>query len=122
MSTPSPVAPLPLSQQRCSHQTGPALDDAAAAHWLSQLTGWDIQRELIGEQAAVVLTRTFTFSDFHRTMAFVNAVAWVAHDQDHHPDMTVSYSRCTLNWSTHSVGGLSINDFICAARVDALVA
>ena len=117
--TTSPTSAIaPLRQQRCSHQTGPALDDAQAQAWLTHLIGWDIQRS--GD--AVVLTRTFTFSDFHRTMAFVNAVAWIAHEQDHHPDLSVSYSRCTLNWSTHSVGGLSLNDFICAARVDALCA
>ncbi|MCH8179364.1 MAG: 4a-hydroxytetrahydrobiopterin dehydratase [Proteobacteria bacterium] len=114
---PSPAS-LPLLQQRCAHQSGPALDEAQAARLLAQLPGWDIQRDGPG----VVLTRTFTFADFHRTMAFVNAVAWIAHEQDHHPDLAVSYQRCTLNWSTHSVGGLSFNDFICAARVDALLA
>jgi len=110
--------PIPLAQQRCSHQTGPALSDADAAKLLEQLTAWTIEREGDG----VLLTRTHSFPDFHRTMAFVNAVAWIAHEQDHHPDLLVSYSRCTVNWSTHSVGGLSINDFICAARVDALLA
>jgi 4a-hydroxytetrahydrobiopterin dehydratase len=109
--------PTPLLQQRCSHQTGAALTEAEVTVLLAQLTAWEIERH----GSAITLTRTFGFADFHRTMAFVNAVAWIAHEQDHHPDMTVSYSRCTLNWSTHSVGGLSINDFICAARVDALV-
>jgi 4a-hydroxytetrahydrobiopterin dehydratase len=55
-------------------------------------------------------------------MAFVNAVAWIAHEQDHHPDLEVGYSRCRLRYSTHDVGGLSRNDFICAAKVDALLA
>lgn len=109
-----------LRQQRCSHQSGPALDEAQAEQLLAQLLGWDIQRLGQGDAETVTLTRTFTFADFHRTMAFVNAVAWIAHHQDHHPDLSVSYSGCTLNWSTHSVGGLSINDFICAAHVDAL--
>jgi 4a-hydroxytetrahydrobiopterin dehydratase len=94
------------------------MDEAQAEALLAQLTAWDILRQ--GQ--AVVLSRTFTFPDYHRTMAFANAVAWVAHEQDHHPDLVVSYSRCTVNWSTHSVGGLSVNDFICAARVDALFA
>jgi 4a-hydroxytetrahydrobiopterin dehydratase len=107
-----------LLSQRCAHQTGPALSDDEANGLLSRLVAWTIERE--GD--AVVLTRTFSFPDFHRTMAFANAVAWIAHEQDHHPDMLVAYSRCTVNWSTHSVGGLSLNDFICAARVDALVA
>jgi 4a-hydroxytetrahydrobiopterin dehydratase len=69
-----------------------------------------------------VLHQSFAFTNFHDTMAFVNAVAWIAHQQDHHPDMAVSYNRCTVRWSTHSVGGLSLNDFICAARVDQLLA
>ena len=112
------TTPPPLAAQRCAHQTGPALSEAEAADLLRQLTAWVIERE----GNAVVLTRTFSFPDFHRTMAFTNAVAWIAHEQDHHPDMLVTHSRCTVNWSTHSVGGLSLNDFICAARVDALLA
>ncbi|NBD19650.1 4a-hydroxytetrahydrobiopterin dehydratase [Aquabacterium fontiphilum] len=113
-----PIAPLPLAQQRCSHQSGPALAPDAQAALLPQLAGWSLE----GHGRTAVLTRTFTFADFHATMAFVNAVAAIAHEQDHHPDMQVSYNRCTLSWSTHSVGGLSINDFICAAHVDALAA
>jgi 4a-hydroxytetrahydrobiopterin dehydratase len=103
---------LPLQQQRCAHQSGPALPPEEQQILLSQLHGWAID--------AGVLSKTFTHTDFHRTMAFVNAVAWIAHEQDHHPDLAVSYKNCTVSWSTHSVGGLSINDFICAARVDAL--
>ena len=53
-------------------------------------------------------------------MAFVNAVAWIAHREDHHPDVAFGYDRCTLRFATHAVGGLSLNDFICAAKVDAL--
>jgi 4a-hydroxytetrahydrobiopterin dehydratase len=66
------------------------------------------------------LSREFRFPDFHATMAFVNAVAWIAHAEDHHPDLEVGFSRCRVTYSTHSVGGLSENDFICAAKVDAL--
>lgn len=69
----------------------------------------------------MVLQRTFAFPDFLATMAFVNAVAHIANTQDHHPDMQVSYNRCTLRWNTHSVQGLSINDFICAAQADLIV-
>jgi 4a-hydroxytetrahydrobiopterin dehydratase len=67
-----------------------------------------------------VLTRDFKFDNFHATMAFVNAVAWIAHVEDHHPDLEVGYGHCRVTFSTHSVGGLSENDFICAAKVDAL--
>lgn len=66
------------------------------------------------------LTRNFEFSDYYETMSFVNAVAWIAHGEDHHPDIEVSYRRCVVHFSTHAVGGLSPNDFICAARLDAL--
>ncbi len=69
-----------------------------------------------------VIRRTFRFKNYYQTIAFVNALAWVAHEQDHHPDMVVSYNRCQVDFSTHSIGGLSDNDFICAARIDALVA
>ena len=67
------------------------------------------------------ITRRFVFDDFHQTMAFVNAVAWIAHREDHHPDLDVGYDHCTVSWSTHSAGGVTRNDFICAARVEALV-
>jgi 4a-hydroxytetrahydrobiopterin dehydratase len=67
-----------------------------------------------------VLTRDFKFDNFHATMAFVNAVAWIAHVEDHHPDLEVGYGHCRVTFSTHSVGGLSENDFICAAKIDAL--
>ena len=67
-----------------------------------------------------VLTRDFKFDNFHATMAFVNALAWIAHVEDHHPDLEVGYGHCRVTFSTHSVGGLSENDFICAAKIDAL--
>jgi 4a-hydroxytetrahydrobiopterin dehydratase len=64
--------------------------------------------------------RQFSFSDYGKTMAFVNAVAWIAHQQDHHPEMLVGYNIVTVRFVTHSVGGISRNDFVCAARVNAL--
>jgi 4a-hydroxytetrahydrobiopterin dehydratase len=67
------------------------------------------------------VVRTFEFKNYYHTMAFVNVVAMVAHRQDHHPDMTVTYNTCRVEFSTHSVGGLSLNDFICAAKVDGIL-
>jgi 4a-hydroxytetrahydrobiopterin dehydratase len=67
------------------------------------------------------LQKPYSFADYHRTVAFINAVAWIAHQEDHHPDIAFSYNRATLRFNTHSVGGVSINDFICAAKVDALL-
>ncbi|MBN8280287.1 MAG: 4a-hydroxytetrahydrobiopterin dehydratase [Gammaproteobacteria bacterium] len=67
------------------------------------------------------LSRAFGFPGFARTMGFVNAVAWIAESEDHHPDLEVGYGRCLVRWSTHAVKGLTENDFICAAKVDRLV-
>ena len=66
------------------------------------------------------IEKTFRFADYHRTMAFVNAVASIAHGEDHHPDLTVHYDRCVVAWSTHSAGGITRNDCICAAKVEAI--
>lgn len=66
------------------------------------------------------LEKTYTFANFHETMAFVNALAWIAHREDHHPDLALGYSRCTVRFNTHDVGGISVSDFHCAAAVDAL--
>jgi 4a-hydroxytetrahydrobiopterin dehydratase len=83
---------------------------------MSELHGdWSLAADKQG------ISRVFKFSNYYETIAFVNALAWIAHREDHHPDLEVGYNRCTVNYSTHSVGGLSKNDFICAARVDALV-
>lgn len=65
------------------------------------------------------ISHRYSFKNFYQTMAFANVIAQIAHQQDHHPDLSISYNRCTVNYSTHSVGGLSLNDFICAARINA---
>ena len=64
--------------------------------------------------------KSYRFKNYHETMAFVNATAWVSHREDHHPDLTVSYNECKVSYITHAIGGLSENDFICAAKIDAL--
>ena len=64
------------------------------------------------------LKRDFAFRDFYRTMSFVNALAHVANIEDHHPDLEVGYNYCRVRYSTHAIGGLSENDFICAAKID----
>jgi 4a-hydroxytetrahydrobiopterin dehydratase len=80
---------------------------------LRQLGGWTLKNGAI--------EKTYTFDNYHRTMAFVNALAWIAHAEDHHPDLLVKYGSCQVRFNTHSVGGISINDFICAAKADALL-
>jgi 4a-hydroxytetrahydrobiopterin dehydratase len=102
-----------LKDQHCRPQHGPALDAAQQQALLAQVPHWHLAGEAI--------ERHFRFTDFHRTIAFVNAVAWIAHAQDHHPELGVGFGHCTVRFTTHSVKGLSINDFICAAQVDALL-
>ena len=67
------------------------------------------------------LQRAFKFKNYYQTIAFVNALAWIAHQNDHHPELEVSFNRCVVHFSTHSIGGISENDFICAAKIDALI-
>ena len=98
----------------CAPGTSP-LAAAESAELLGQLAhGWRLSED--GKS----LKRAFGFADFYRTMAFVNAVAWIANAEDHHPDLEVGYDYCRVTFSTHSIGGLSQNDFICAAKIDAL--
>jgi len=99
----------------CEGGTAP-LDADAAEELLGDVDGWALEDE------ARAIARTFEFKNFHQTMAFVNAVAWIAHQEDHHPDLEVGYKRCRVRYSTHAIGGLSENDFICAAKLDALLA
>jgi len=73
------------------------------------------------DESGKEISRTCTFKNYYQTMAFVNALAWIAHGEDHHPDIEVGYSRCHVRFSTHAIGGLSENDFICAAKIDALL-
>jgi 4a-hydroxytetrahydrobiopterin dehydratase len=101
-----------LLERRCRHLDGAPMEDAAIAAQLAALPGW--------RHDGGVLRRDFRFADFASTIAFVNAVARLADHEDHHPELHVGYGRCAVEFNTHSVGGISENDFICAAKVDAL--
>jgi 4a-hydroxytetrahydrobiopterin dehydratase len=91
----------------------PALTRAEAERYLARLApAWQLDAE------AKLLRREFAFKDFYRTMSFVNALAHVANVEDHHPDLEVGYNYCRVRYSTHAIGGLSENDFICAAKID----
>ena len=90
------------------------LTEARVRELLPQVPGW----ELVEEGHA--LAKTFKFKNYYRTMAFVNALAYIANREDHHPDLGVHYDRCVVRFSTHDVGGLSENDFILAANTEAL--
>lgn len=103
-----------LTNKNCKPCEGgvPALTQDEAKNLLKQLDGWELKDNLIG--------KTFAFKNYYQVMAFVNAVAWMTHREDHHPDMQVGFNQCRVEYSTHAIGGLSENDFICAAKVDAL--
>ena len=79
---------------------------------LKGLEGWALDGKMIA--------KTYQFKNYFETMAFVNAAAWVSHREDHHPDMLVGYNQCRVSYITHAIDGLSENDFICAAKLDAL--
>ena len=104
-----------LLDKHCSplHSVDAAMSKDEIRVHLAKVPGWQLRDGAV--------EKSFTFPDYHHTMAFVNAVAWLAHREDHHPDLAVGYGRCTVRYSTHSVHGISINDFICAAKVDALL-
>lgn len=103
-----------LLQQHCiSPKEGlQRLDADGIEAYLKQVDGWQLDKDTIQQE--------FRFKDFYETIAFVNAVAWIANREDHHPDLEVGYNRCLVRYTTHAVDGLSQNDFICAARIDAL--
>ena len=111
------MKPALTRQQLLSRKSNPAAGaraytDSEIDVQLSELAGWTLRDGAI--------ERTYAFRDYHDTVAFVNALAWIAHREDHHPDLGVHYDRCVVRWSTHDVGGLSENDFICAAKASAL--
>ena len=109
---------VPLAHARCAPRRGQEhrLTEASIRELMPQLPGWS------PVEGGHALAKTFRFADYYRTIAFVNALAHVANREDHHPDLSVHYDRCEVRWSTHDVGGLSENDFICAAKTDALAA
>ena len=100
-----------LSSLSCS-PGATILSAAELAQHLPALPRW--------EHADGCLRKTFGFADYYRTIGFVNALAWMANRQDHHPDLSVHYNRVVVTWSTHDAGGVTLNDCICAAKTDRL--
>ncbi|HZW24707.1 MAG TPA: 4a-hydroxytetrahydrobiopterin dehydratase [Gallionella sp.] len=103
-----------LTNKNCKPCEGgvPPLTQPEIDGMMKQLEGWQQHGQTIG--------KTYQFKNYYQTIAFVNAVAWMTHREDHHPDLKVGYNSCAVEYSTHAIGGLSENDFICAAKVDAL--
>jgi 4a-hydroxytetrahydrobiopterin dehydratase len=103
-----------LAAKKCKPCEGGVapLTPAEVAALLKHLPGWSLDKG--------VITKTYAFKNYYQTMAFVNAAAWISHREDHHPDLTVGYNACRVEYSTHAIKGLSENDFICAAKLDKL--
>jgi 4a-hydroxytetrahydrobiopterin dehydratase len=103
-----------LARKKCRPCEGgvAALTPEQVRPLLKGLQGWALED---GE-----IAKTYRFANYHETMAFVNASAWISHREDHHPELRVGYNQCRVSYVTHAIGGLSENDFICAAKLDAL--
>lgn len=102
--------------QKKSRHTETALDERQIDEYLAAVADWTLTDGKV--------TKTFSFANYYETLAFVNALAWMIHAEDHHPELVVGYNRCQVGFDTHSVnggsGGISENDFICAAKADAI--
>lgn len=105
-----------LSRQTCITITkdSPSLNEQQVNELLSDIPQWTVYD-------SQQVQRTFTFKDYSQTIAFVNAVAWIAQQNDHHPDMHIGYNNCIVMYTSHVKNGLTINDFICAAKIDQLL-
>ena len=101
------------------HQNRRALSATEVVTHLSKLNGAQALGWRLIDGA---LEKTFSFKNYHETIGFVNAVAFIANTEDHHPDLAVSYGRCSVRFNTHDVNGISVSDFFCASKVDALLA
>jgi 4a-hydroxytetrahydrobiopterin dehydratase len=105
-----------LAKSKCKPCEGgiAPLKEHEVASLLKQLDGWEF--------AGGRIAKTYAFKNYYQTMAFVNAAAWISHREDHHPDIQVGYNSCRVEYVTHAINGLTENDFICAAKLDALFA
>lgn len=106
-----------LEQKHCKPCAGDAavLPPDKVERLLQQVPGWSVADD------GKAITRKFQFKGFFRTMSFINAMAWIANQEGHHPDFSAGYNYCRVTFTTHELDGLSENDFICAARVNALL-
>lgn len=105
-----------MSQSRCTacHAGMPTLSAEEIQAAIAPLEGWGYDID------SGSIYRTFEFKGYYKTMAFVNAIAWVAHTEKHHPDMQVSFNQVTVSYQTHEAGGITRNDIICAELVNQL--
>lgn len=104
---------LALASMHC-REGAPALGTDELTEHVAALPGWKFNDGRI--------EKPFLFANYHETIAFVNALAWIAHHEDHHPDLEVHYNRCVVVFSTHSASGVTLNDIVCAAKTERLFA
>lgn len=105
-----------LHQQHCNSEIRPQLiSKALLSTHLKELTLWSCSED------NKIISRRCQFTDYYQTLAFINAVAWIAHQQNHHPEIQFSYNQCEINYTTHSVGGITLFDLICAAHIEQLL-
>jgi len=106
-----------LTDKHCKACDGgvDALDGNRIKALLAQVDGWQLAAD------GLSIKRRYEFKGFYRTVSFINAMAWIANQEGHHPDFCAGYNYCEVTFTTHELGGLSENDFICAARLDALL-
>jgi len=106
-----------LTDRHCVPCEGgiPPMEHAEAEAMLGEIEGWKLSED------GKTIHRRFEFRGFFRTMSFINAMAWIANTENHHPDFSAGYNYCEVGFTTHAIGGLSENDFICAAKINALL-
>lgn len=107
-----------LADKKCIPCEGgmPAMNLEEAKIWMGRIDpAWELASD------GKLISREFIFKGFNKTMGFVNAIAWIANQESHHPDLNISFDRCVVNFQTHAVNGLTENDFICAKKIDRLL-
>ena len=106
-----------LSSRHCKPCEGGVLPmtNKQAQSSLQQVEGWELSED------ARMISRRFGFKNFYETVAFINAMAWIANTENHHPDFSAGYNHCLVNFTTHAIDGLSENDLICAAKLNQLL-
>ena len=110
---PKTISDLTKKSCKSCKGAGDALSELQIKTLLGDVPGW--------ERNGGEISKTFRFKNYYESLAFVNATAWISHREDHHPDLEVGYNKVRMRYSTHSAGGLSENDFICAAKIELLL-
>jgi len=112
-----------LYEQHCYNENKPQLlNDKQIKQYLKQIPEWDLLIDHSENKDINSISRTFKFKDYQQTLLFINTIAALIHKENHHPDIKFGYNHCLINYSTHSAGGVTVFDFICAAHIDKVAA